>query len=123
MCVCVRVCVCMCTRTCAQLCPTLSQLHGLQPVRFLCPLDFPSKNTGAGCHFLLQGIFPTQRSKTHLPLGRWILYHCSTSEAGETYYVDLDPLALQFPPSRKQRSPEGLSLNPLRSVPVWSPVT
>ena len=23
--------------------------------------DFPGKNTGVGCHFLLQGIFPTQR--------------------------------------------------------------
>ena len=24
---------------------------------FLCPWDFPVKNTGVGCHFLLQGIF------------------------------------------------------------------
>ena len=28
--------------------------HGLQPTRFLCPWDFPGKNTGVGCHFLLQ---------------------------------------------------------------------
>ena len=28
--------------------------------RLLCPWDFPGKNTGGGCHFLLQGIFPTQ---------------------------------------------------------------
>ena len=34
--------------------------HGLQPTMLLCPWDFPSKNTGVGCHFLLQGIFPTQ---------------------------------------------------------------
>ena len=26
----------------------------------LCPWDFPGKNNGVGCHFLLQGIFPTQ---------------------------------------------------------------
>ena len=26
----------------------------------LCPWNFPGKNTRAGCHFLLQGIFPTQ---------------------------------------------------------------
>ena len=26
----------------------------------LCPWDSPGKNTGVGCHFLLQGIFPTQ---------------------------------------------------------------
>ena len=31
--------------------------HGLQPSRLLCPWDFPGKNTGVGCHFLLQGIF------------------------------------------------------------------
>ena len=29
----------------------------------LCPWNFPSRNTGVGCHFLLQGIFPTQGSK------------------------------------------------------------
>ena len=31
-------------------------------VRLLGPQYFPGKNTGAGCHFLLQGIFPTQGS-------------------------------------------------------------
>ena len=34
--------------------------HGLQPARLLCPWDFPDKSTGAGCHFLLQGIFSIQ---------------------------------------------------------------
>ena len=28
--------------------------HGLQSTRFLCPWDFPGKDTGVGCHFLLQ---------------------------------------------------------------------
>ena len=37
-----------------------SATHGLQPTRLLCSWDFPSKNTGVGCHFLLQEIFPTQ---------------------------------------------------------------
>ena len=27
--------------------------------RLLCPWDSPGKNTGVGCHFLLQGIFLT----------------------------------------------------------------
>ena len=35
--------------------------HGLSPTRLLCPWDFPSKNTGVGCHFLLQEI-PNQES-------------------------------------------------------------
>ena len=36
------------------------QPHGLQPTRLPCPWNFPGKFTGLGCHFLLQGIFPTQ---------------------------------------------------------------
>ena len=36
-----------------QLCRTL-QPHGLQPTRLLHPWDSPGKNTGVGCHFLLQ---------------------------------------------------------------------
>ena len=30
----------------AKLCLTLVQPHGLQPVRLLCPWDFPGKKTG-----------------------------------------------------------------------------
>ena len=36
-----------------QLCPTLLP-PGLQTSRLLCPWDFPGKNTGMGCQFLLQ---------------------------------------------------------------------
>ena len=43
-----------------------------QPSRLLCPWAIPGKNTGVGCHFLLQGIFPTQESNLLL-LG---LLHC-----------------------------------------------
>ena len=48
-----------------QSCLTLRH-HGLQPTRLLCPRDFPGKNNGVGCHFLLQGIFLTQESNPHL---------------------------------------------------------
>ena len=44
----------------AKRCRTLSRAHGLQPARLLSPWDFPGRNTAVGCHFLLQGIFPTQ---------------------------------------------------------------
>ena len=30
------------------------QPHGLQPTRLLCPWGFPGRNTGVGCHCLLQ---------------------------------------------------------------------
>ena len=53
------------------------QPHGLQPIRFLCPYDSPGKNTGVGCHFLLQGIFSTQGLNSGLLHCRQILYHLS----------------------------------------------
>ena len=34
--------------------------------RLLCPWDSPGKNTGVGCHTLLQGILPTLGSNLHL---------------------------------------------------------
>ena len=43
--------------------------------------DSPGKNTGVGCHALLQGIFPTQASNPGLPHCRWILYHLSHQES------------------------------------------
>ena len=43
-----------------------------------CPWNFPGKNTRGDCHFLLQGIFPTQGLNLHvlhLKHCRQILYH------------------------------------------------
>ena len=45
--------------------------------RLLCPWDFPGKNTGMGCHFLLQEIFPTQGLNLGLPHCRQMLYRLS----------------------------------------------
>ena len=39
--------------------------------------DSPGKNTGVGCHALLQGIFPIQGVNSGLPHCRQILYHLS----------------------------------------------
>ena len=51
--------------------------HGLQPTRFLCPWDFLGKDARVGCHFLLQGIFPTHGLNPGLPHCRQILYQLS----------------------------------------------
>ena len=37
-----------------QSCPTLVRPHRRQPARLSHPWDSPGKNTGVGCHFLLQ---------------------------------------------------------------------
>ena len=89
MCMCVCACVHMCVHT--QSCPTLCDL------RLLCPQDFSGKNTGMGCQFLLQGIFPTQGSNPCLlRLLHWrqILYCWATWEA--PYIEILDSIASQF---------------------------
>ena len=41
------------------------------------PWDFPGNSTRVDCHFLLQGIFPTQESNMGLPYYRQMLYHLS----------------------------------------------
>ena len=50
---------------------------GLWPTRLLCPWDSPGKNTGVGCHALLQGIFSAQGANLHVLHCRWILYPMS----------------------------------------------
>ena len=55
---------CVCILSCLTLC---SPIDCSLP-RLLCPWSFPGKNTGAGRHFLLQGVFLTQRSNLCLPI-------------------------------------------------------
>ena len=62
--------LCLVTQSCLTLCDPMdcslpgSSVHG----------DSPGKNTGVGCHALLQGIFPTHRSNPGLPHCSQILY-------------------------------------------------
>ena len=55
------MCVCLVAQSCLTLCDPLD-CSPPDP----CPWDFSGKNTGVGCHFLLQGIFQTQGLNTHL---------------------------------------------------------
>ena len=50
-------CVCVLV---AQSCLTLCDPMDCSTPRLLCPWDFPGKNTGVGCHSVLQGIFLIQ---------------------------------------------------------------
>ena len=53
------------------------QSHGLYPPGSFVHGDSPGKNTGVGCHFLLQGIFPAQELNPGLLHCRQILYRLS----------------------------------------------
>ena len=49
-------------------CLTLLRPHGLQPARLLCPWNFPGKNAGVVCHFLLQRNLPDPEIKPRSPV-------------------------------------------------------
>ena len=76
-----------CACSVAQSCPTLCNPMDKQPARLLCPWDSPGTHTGAGCHLLLQGTFPTQRQNLcllrllHWEVDSLPLYHCAPWEA------------------------------------------
>ena len=83
------------------------QPYGLQPARPFCPWNFPGQNNGACCHFLLQGIFPTQGSNPGLPHCRQILYHWATGEALQIAQVFL--FQTQLPLAQSLNCPQGTS--------------
>ena len=70
-----------------QSCPTLCDPMGCSPPGSLVHGIFPGMNTGMGCHFLLQGIFPTQGSGPGLPVCRRFLYQLS--QQGSSSYMIL----------------------------------
>ena len=76
----------LCEGSITQSCQTLWPC-GLQPTRLLCPWHFPGKNTGVGCHFLLQGIFPSQGPSPHLL--RWQVDSLWLSHLGSLYAMQL----------------------------------
>ena len=57
-----RLCACVRLWSCLTFCDPMD----CSLPSFLCPWDFPGKNTGVGCHALRQGIFPTQGSNSCL---------------------------------------------------------
>ena len=63
-------------------------------MKLLCPWDSPGKNTGVGCHFLLQGIFLTQGLNPHLlhlrhfQVGSWSLVPPGKPLANGTWCQD-----------------------------------
>ena len=70
---CVCVCVCVCVHSVVS---NSLQPHKLQST-CLCLWDFPGKDIGGTCHFLLQRISPSQRSNLDLMQCRRFLYEVS----------------------------------------------
>ena len=76
-----------------------------------CPWDPPGKNTGVGCHFHLQGIFPTQgwtRSPLHL-----LPWHVS---ALPLWGPGVSPLFFFFPTFWACHTACGILASPTKSI-------
>ena len=88
---------CLVAQSCLTLCDSMdysllgSSVHG----------DSPGKNTGVGCHTLLQGILPTQGSNPGLPHCRWTLPAEPPGKPSNIYFSRFSPcLSLGFSKSQ-----------------------
>ena len=72
----------------AKSCPTFATPW---TVAYQAPLSmgFPNRNNGVGCHFLLQGIFPTQGSNPGLLHCRHILYQLSYQGSPSYHHISI----------------------------------
>ena len=76
--------------------------------------DFPGKNTGVGCYFLLQRIFPSQGSNPGLPHCRQTLYPLSHHELLTYAFLLLfNNVQINYPAS-------ALSFLSINCLPNWS---
>ena len=71
---------------CAQSCPTHYDLCTIACQATL-SIEFSRQNTGVGCHFLLQEIFPTQGLNPGLPHCRQTLYRLSHQGSPLLYVI------------------------------------
>ena len=113
---------CLITSSCLILCNPMDY----SPTRLHCPWGSPGKNTEVGCHFLLQEIFPTQRSNLGLLYCRQTLYHLShvspTSRQllnGRDYILFISGISVYVVPSTQQ----GLWYCLMRLSGSWSSVS
>ena len=89
----------------------------LQPARLLCPRDSPGKNTGVGCHALLQGMFPSQGSNLPLlHLLHWQVGSLPLAPPGKPFELSISYLFSSFIGCLLQ--PQGQRILPLLFVTV-----
>ena len=74
------------TRACSVMSDSLRPHVPTPPQPHLSPWNFPRKSTGVGCHFLLQGIFPTQgANQCFLHLLHWQAISLPLSHLGSPH--------------------------------------
>ena len=74
-----------------------------QPARLLCPWNSPGKNTGVGCHSLLQGIFLTQRLNPGLLHCKQTLYRLSSEGRNRNYPSSQKEQVIKYQGKQKEK--------------------
>ena len=74
----------------------LSETPWIEATSLLCPWYFPGKNTGVGCHFLLQEIFPTQRLNQRLMHWEVVVQSLSRVQLFATSWTATNQASLSF---------------------------
>ena len=81
-------------------------LWTVAPARLFCPWNSPGKNTGVGCHVLLQGLLLAQWSNPHLLcLLHWQSFPSGSNSKESTCNVGDLGLIPGFVPWRKKQQP------------------
>ena len=96
-------CCALVTKSCLTLCASMD-CNPPGSVGFL--WDFPGNNTGVGCHFLFQGIFPTQGS--NLCLLHWRADSLPLSHLGSILKLTLMQILSLSSPVLFPPNPESL---------------
>ena len=86
------------------------QLFHAPHAKLLCLRDSPGRNTGVGCHFLLQGIIPTQGSNPCLLLSKQIPYHRASWETQDYSPCELRIIKKQEKKAESEREGDDCSL-------------
>ena len=89
-------CCCLVAKSCL----TLLQTHGLQPAWLLGLQDFLGKNIRVGCHFLLQGISPTQGWNLHIL--HWQMDSLPLSHQGSPFHKLASAISFSLTPASNQ---------------------
>ena len=79
---------------CISMCTGMLSHFSHVPTRHHCQWDFPCKDTGMGCHALLQGIFLTQGSNQHLMSPASLCF--TTSTTWESHISLLEAITVLF---------------------------
>ena len=94
--------------------------HRLYPTQLLCPWNFPGKNPGVGCHFLLQGV-SQPRHRTFISCSCLAGRFFTTESPGNTLCMQTFYESINEEQSLQQKSVDTNCTRRRRTCSMWIP--